>query len=372
MEIIYSSQEMLDFFKREKIEFEIRGKTSIGHPLIMIHKVGVGKPVIITAGAHASEPSGVSAACEIIKNWRYPFPLYMFPLRDPFGCMGYAKCLETVIGEEVSISSYEDVTRILREKANAMYCDRPDFMLAEINSVLFANCRYNPVEAGPRQSEINTNEFLKANPEKIPEFAGKRIVCPANFNEESETVGCYERAFTAEITAYGVFADYNRRFGTDEEPMEVRVVRETIDLIEPRLALDLHEGFGSTYYYFAPDYNVNEKTRLYIQQMINSVRDDFSEPWRLTGIAACIPSAAEEFVEPIPGVIADKHIQRNIGGTDMTKFGGPKGVSFGGYAARYCPAVTIESGSVNTLANRVKVHLKSVYSVLDAIAKEDS
>ncbi|HHT71849.1 MAG TPA: hypothetical protein GX016_09865 [Firmicutes bacterium] len=363
--IIKSVYELMDWLKNEKIEYQIVGETAMGHPIVMVHKEGVGQPVIITAGAHASEPAGVSAALELLKNWDYPFPLYMFPLRDPFGCQGYAGCLSQILGQEVEFKTCEELNELLLKHADKVYNNDGKFTIVLIKDVLFTNLRFVPGEAGPRQSEICTNEFLQAHPEFIAEFEGKRIVCPANFTDDAETVRQYERAFTAEITSNGTFADMNRRFGGESEPPEVKIVREKVDEIKPYVALDLHEGFGSTYYYFVTDYTTNERLRHYVDLMIDACKDDFpSGPWRLQGVVASIPEAEHQYIEPVPGVLQDIRGKYSEG-----THKGLTGTGFSGYCSRYCPSVTLESGTDNTMKARVRMHVKCATAVLEDVAK---
>lgn len=102
-----------------------------------------------------------------------------------------------------------------------------------IGERLFTNLHYRPEDAGPRQNERYINEYLDAHPEQLAAFSGRRVICPANMAPNSETVHCYERAFTAEISRTGIVADNNRRFGSDNENPEVRVCRELCDEAKP-------------------------------------------------------------------------------------------------------------------------------------------
>ncbi len=363
--IVKDVHELVDWLEKEKIEYQVMGETSMGDPMIMIHKEGTGQPVVITAGAHATEPAGVSAALELLKNWDYPFPLYMFPMRDPFGAQGYAGCLSQVLGRDVEFETYEELNQLLLEHADKVYNNDGLFTIVLINDVIFTNLRFVPGEAGPRQSEINTNEFLKAHPELVSQFAGKRIVCPANFTDEAESVRKYDRAFTAKITENGTFADMNRRFGGSGEPFEVQVVRQQVDELDPYVVLDLHEGFGSTYYFFTSNYTTNERLRHYLDLMIAACKDDFPQgPWRLQGVIDCVPEAANQYIEPTPGVIQD--IQ---GPRDSGTYEGLTGTSFSSYCSPYCPSVTLESGTDNTMQARVGMHVKCARAVLQDVAK---
>ena len=73
---ITSVYQLMAWLSERHIPYEIAGTSNMGLPLIVIRKPGKGRPVMITAGAHAMEPSGVSAALQILENWHYDFPLY--------------------------------------------------------------------------------------------------------------------------------------------------------------------------------------------------------------------------------------------------------------------------------------------------------
>ena len=357
---ITSAYQMMEWLANKNIPFEIVGETKMGLPILMIHKEGKGRPVVITAGAHASEPSGVSAAMAIIENWNYSFPLYMFPLRDPLGCQPYAKCLSHALYREVDFSSYEQLNELLLKYADKVYIERNGFLLVSINGIFFTNIRYRPEDAGPRQNERYVNEYLKENPDMLAEFARRRIVCPANMPDKSDTVHCYERAFTAEISDIGVFSDMNRQFGVESAPPEVKILTEFVDKIQPGLVLDLHEGFEDTYYFFTPDYIEREETRMYVDLMSAACAPKFPKgPWRLSRLLEFMPELKSEYLEPAPGVL------QTVSKPELGIEAKTRGTNFSSYCSRYCPATTIESGIENTLRDRVEVHLLCAKAALD-------
>src|SRR5699024_3538767 len=114
-----------------------------------------------------------------------------------------------------------------------------------------------------------------------------------------ENVWNFYRAFSAEISPAGVVADMNRRFGTEEEPNEVKFTRELCDEIEPKLTLDLHEGQGSSYYFFVSDYYQNKSTSHYVMTMYHALKEMGESPVTLNDVANRLGSHIKEaFNEP--------------------------------------------------------------------------
>jgi hypothetical protein len=350
----------MSWLSERKIPYQIAGETKLGLPILMIYRDGRGRPVIITAGAHATEPSGVSAALHILENWNYSFPLYMFPLRDPLGCQSYATCLSHAIYKPIAFDGYDELNELLLQYADKVYIQNDGFLLVGINGLLFTNIRYRAEDAGPRQNERYINKFLADHPALLPEFIGRRVICPANMPDRSETVRCYERAFTAEISNAGVFSDMNRRFGSNEEPPEVEILRKTVDRVVPGLVLDLHEGFADSYYFFTSNYSGSEETRLYLELMSAACAQEFPKgPWRLSNLLTAMPELKSQYKEPKPGIIETTDGHYGGGASKIV------GTNFSAYCSRYCPATTIESGIDNTFKRRVQVHLLCAKAALD-------
>lgn len=363
---ITSVYQLMAWLSERHIPYEIAGTSNMGLPLIVIRKPGKGRPVMITAGAHAMEPSGVSAALQILENWHYDFPLYMMPLRDPLGCQSYETILSHTLNRPVHFEGHDELSALLLKYADEVYIRNELFLLVRIGERLFTNLHYRPEDAGPRQNERYINEYLDAHPEQLAAFSGRRVICPANMAPNSETVHCYERAFTAEISRTGIVADNNRRFGSDNENPEVRVCRELCDEAKPGLVLDLHEGFSNTYYFFTSNYTGNPEAQKYVDSMNEACAREFpAGPWRLSDLISYMPECSTLYREPAPGVL------ESIPSPDA-KLPKVLGSGFTEYASRYCPSTTIEAGNDASLAQRVKVHMICAGAALDRYTKEQT
>lgn len=355
---IHNVRDMMRWLDGEGIRYSSLGDTAMGDPILMIHKEGAGDPVMITSGAHAGEPAGVFASLMLLKNWKYKNPLYMVPLRDPFGFQGYEACLNHAAGKSLPFQTHEELWRILKENCTELLYEDSTFLLVDINGILLTNQIRPKKIVGPRGVELKVNEVLSSHPELIPKCAGKRIVFPSNAGD-AENVWDFYRAFSAEITPAGVVADMNRRFGTDQEPNEVKFLRQLCDEVKPPVVLDLHEGQGSSYYFFVPDYETNPVIAHYTRLMREAVIAHGRQTTTLADVAARLGSYMyEQFTEPVPGVLVDAGLSAKQGGT-----------GFSSYAGKYGASITIECGRWAPLEDRVNIHLWAAEAMLDDMSR---
>ncbi len=355
---IHNVRDLMGWLDGEGIGYSSLGDTAMGDPMVLIHKEGVGAPVMITSGAHAGEPAGVFASLMILKNWKYKNPLYMVPLRDPFGFQGYEACLSHAMGREMHFETHEELWKILKENCTKLLYEDETFLLVDMNGILLTNQIRPKKIVGPRGVELKVNAVLKEHPELIPECAGKRIVFPSNAGD-AENVWDFYRAFSAEITAAGIVADMNRRFGGSDEPNEVKFLRQLCDEVKPPVVLDLHEGQGSSYYFFVPDYNTNQNIAHYTNIMRDAVISHGRPITTLEDVANRLGNhIREEFTEPVPGVLVDAGLSAKQGGT-----------GFSSYAGKYGAAITIECGRWAPLADRVNIHLWAAEAMLNEMSR---
>jgi len=351
---IHNVKDMMRWLDSEKIAYTSLGDTAMGDPMLMIHKDGIGDPVMITSGAHAGEPAGVFASLMILKNWHYKNPLYMVPLRDPFGFQGYEACLSHAMGREMRFDNHEHLWKILKDNCTELLYEDSTFLLVDMNGILLTNQMRPEKIVGPRGVEQKVNTVLKEHPELIPKCAGKRIVFPSNA-ADAENVWDFYRAFSAEITQTGLVQDMNRRFGREDEPNEVRFLRQLCDEVKPPVVLDLHEGQGSSYYFFVPDYNNNKTIAHYTDVMIRAVIDHGKQITTLRDVANRLGNyILDQYTEPVPGVLVDATLFANKGGT-----------GFSSYAGKYGAAITIECGRWAPLEDRVNIHLWAAEAMLN-------
>ena len=79
---------------------QILGRAPDGQPIVAIKSGGDKTPAIfISAGSHATEQAGVSAACALIDEIETEHQLYTIPNRDPIGMNGLAYALGLSLAE---------------------------------------------------------------------------------------------------------------------------------------------------------------------------------------------------------------------------------------------------------------------------------
>ena len=123
--------------------------------------------------------------------------------------------------------------------------------------------------------------------------------------------------------------------------------------------LDLHEGQGSSYYFFVPDYNTNQNIAHYTNIMRDAVISHGRPITTLEDVANRLGNhIREEFTEPVPGVLVDAGLSAKQGGT-----------GFSSYAGKYGAAITIECGRWAPLADRVNIHLWAAEAMLNEMSR---
>jgi predicted deacylase len=357
MPTLRTVEDLSSLLDAEKLGYEVLAENFASQPILMVKKPGTrGKPVVITSGAHTSEPAGVLAVLQLIRETELTNPVYFVPLRDPFGWQGYARCLGYALGKAPRIATHQDVEHILTSRRAQTLHKEPGFIVSEIAGVVFVSLRLPERPVGPRQVEQRVNRLLRERPELVEQLTGKRLVFPAN-SGEAEGVRNFYRAFTAIVNPSGLVADMNRGFGGPEEVAEVRCLRALVDEVEPGLVLDLHEGQGSSFYFFVPGHAECGETRRLTGLAAASVTASGTRLLTLKELAEALgPRVRKSFAEPSPGVFT--------GSVEQTKRTG--GSSFGAYCRKFCPSLTFESGRWAPLEQRVTLHLTAARAVLAA------
>mgnify|MGYP001037991543 CR=1 FL=1 len=333
------------------------GNNFAGQPLLVTRRGGAsGRPIVITAGAHAGEPSGVLAALLLARDYDFAAPTIIVPLRDPFAWQGYEPALEFACGGDQiddPITDYRSSVEALLSRGEKLH-DEGGLVIAEIGGMVFATMPTEDPPIGPRQLEQAVNVALTANPELVKRTLGKRIVFPSNAGS-AEGVGDFLRAFSATIRGKGIVADMNRGFGGPEEPAEVRLLRELVDDVKPGLVLDLHEGQGTSYYVFVGADSPHASTREFAREALKAMGSDGHGPVTLADLERSFgPRIREGLTEPEPGMMVGRVQSAALEGT-----------SFGNYCDRHCPSITLETGRWAPLADRVRWQLAGATAVLN-------
>ena len=353
---IRTVEDLISWLQDHGISYEVLGKNFAGQPIIVVKKEGSGgEPLVITAGAHTSEPAGVLATLLLLRDLDIDNPLYVVPLRDPFGWQGYELCLEYALGEAVTLTDHMSLEDLLLDRGEEILLKEPGFVLARIKDIVFASLVPPGRPTGPREVEQRVNQVLRDHPELMSSLVGSRVVFPGNAGD-SEGVWDFYRAFSAVISDDGIVADMNRQFGGVNEPPEVSMLRQLVDDVQPGMVLDIHEGQGSTFYLFVPGYYQSEETQHYTKLIWDTMVAEGVKMFTVSDLAKALgPQTVKDLDEPLPGVLVGKIEGNRRAGT-----------SFAGYCRRFGPSITFETGRWAPLAQRVGLHLLAAKTLIEA------
>lgn len=296
-------------------------------------------PVLITAGAHAGEPSGVYGALELLTRIHCEFETHIVPLRDPFAWQGLERCLSFALREPVTIDDHAHLDRMLTTRGQVIFRDG-DLLIAVVNGLGFCTMPTPVNTTGPRDMERRLRALLRSQPALIQSLQGIRLLLPSNL-PGVDGCGDFTQAFTLFVTPEGEVIDLNRAFDHTDAPLEVRCVRDLIHRLQPGLTIDLHEGQGDKFYLFVSALD-NPLTQRVADAMLQAATAAGAELYMLSDLSRRVDAATiSRLRETSPGLI--------MGNTHSDL----QGSSLGTYALRYGAALTTETGRWTSLRRRV-------------------
>ena len=117
---------------------QILGRAPDGQPIVAIKSGGDKTPAIfISAGSHATEQAGVSAACALIDEIETEHQLYTIPNRDPIGMNGLAYALGLSLDEAPNLGGLDAVAPLLKKRGEVLY-EEGDTVVALIGEYGYA------------------------------------------------------------------------------------------------------------------------------------------------------------------------------------------------------------------------------------------
>ena len=234
--------ELLAYVEERGHTYQTEGYALDGSPIVVIEAGGdADPPILVTAGAHATEHAGVRAAVALLDELETDRRVLVVPSRDPVGLNGYEYAVESAIGGSVTFDSFPELADVLRIHGDVVLDDE-DVVLALIGDIGFATREPTPGKSSCLRLMSTLKEHA-ADPDSdlLDPFEGRRIYAPAGHTDVAET-GDFERAYTFLISPRGEFMHLNRFFDRDWAPPETRVVRDLMAEVEPVLTFDLHES----------------------------------------------------------------------------------------------------------------------------------
>ena len=236
------------------------GHTVNGAPVVVARGGGDKTPAIfITAGSHATEHAGVSAAVQLIDELDTEHQVYVIPTRDPVAHDGFAHALSLGLGTTPQFETFDELEEILRRAGDILYED-DDFLLTLIGDYGYASARPGVADGGVEEGDARfragpkrknpqgygygrMQELHRDQPEILAPLLGRRVYQPAG-QAGVEGTNLFDRAYTLIISLDGEILHINRFHDTAWAPVEPRVTRRLLDDIRPGLSFDLHESAG--------------------------------------------------------------------------------------------------------------------------------
>lgn len=225
--------------------YRVLGRAPGGEPVVAATTGGEREPaVLITAGAHATEQAGVSAAVELLDELDTEHRVHVLPTRDPVGLNGYPYALGLALGEEPRVRSHDDVRSLLADEGELVHRE-DDFVLALVGEYGFAV--RDPSTEGTILQRLK--EYTETRPDVLTPLRGRRIFTTPSHEGVEGTEGL-ERAYTLVVDPDGMPLHLNRFLGTEWAPVESRCVTRLAEEVRPGLTFDNHEttGHGARYH----------------------------------------------------------------------------------------------------------------------------
>jgi hypothetical protein len=240
--IYWTYEELLEDVHRRARSVEVLGHTVDGSPLVAARGGGDKLPaVFITAGSHATEQAGVSAAVASIDQLDTEHEVYVIPTRDPVGLQGFAHALWLGLGERPTVESFDQVEAILRDRGEVLF-EEQDLLLALIGEYGYASARPTPGRTCPQNFFYTRLQRLHAEePARLQPLLGRRVYMTPG-QPGVEGTGDLGRAYTLIISLEGEILHINRFHDTAWAPVEPRVTRDLLARIRPGISFDLHES----------------------------------------------------------------------------------------------------------------------------------
>ncbi|MBT3601514.1 MAG: hypothetical protein HN521_00475 [Candidatus Latescibacteria bacterium] len=328
--------DLLEWIEQKGYTPRVLGQAPDGAPIVSI-KIGgeKGPAIFISAGSHATEQAGVSAATALIEQLETEHPVYILPCRDPIGLNGFSYALSLSIANLPPLNTIDDVNTVLKKHGEILY-EKDDTLLVIIGEYGYANKGlYGQFEKG--------QPFLKS-------LIGRRIFFPSRQEGIEGTAFC-QRAYTLIVSPDAEVLHINRFHDTAWAPVESRCTRTLMAEIQPRLILDLHEHGGDSFW-FSARHQQNDEDEMWEKRMADGI------------IGAVAKSGAALAPEDyLPGSFFSKG-ERGVYWLNAQTRG--EGLNLTDFAARtYGPAFTIETGMRTGFQHRVETSLLAAQTAIN-------
>ena len=319
---------------------QILGRAPDGQPIVAVKSGGDKTPAIfISAGSHATEQAGVSAACALIDEIETEHQLYTIPSRDPIGMNGLAYALGLSLDEAPNLDGIDDVAPLLKKRGEVLY-EEGDTVVALIGEYGYAT----------------SNLYNHPVGDWIEPLKGRRLYFPAsNPSAELRSKPGVERAYTLVIDPAGEVLHLNRFHDTPWAPVESRCTRDLMAAIQPGLTLDLHEH-GGDFFWFSARHQRTPSDQQWEERMAGEMIAAVAASGAPLAPSDYLPGSF--FTTGPPSVFWLNPQQRG------------EGLNLADFAAHtYGPAFTIETGMALSFADRVHASKLAAKKAVEVFAR---
>ena len=240
--MIYSDYDaLLERVNAKALSTRTLGATIDGAPVVAARGGGDKQPTIfITAGSHATEQAGVSAAVDLIAELDTEHEVHVIPTRDPVGLNGFAHALSLGMGELPSFESFDEVEQILRREGTVLF-EEESMLVSLIGDFGYVSRRPDGGWCPQWAAYKRLQKLRDERPEALAPLTGRRAyMTPGQTGVEG--TGDFGRAYTLIFSPEGQVLHINRFHDTAWAPIEPRVTVRLMEEVRPGISFDLHES----------------------------------------------------------------------------------------------------------------------------------
>lgn len=359
---LFDNQAVYETLTRSARRVWVLGTTVFDLPIWCAEGGGTRSPaILITAGAHADEPSSMIAAAHVFEHIQTEHRVYVIPNRDPLGLVGFRAGLQLALGEPVEVGSAYDVRALVHERGEVIFEDG-SYILGRIGELGFATLHATPDSFGSEKTNKITRYWAKQNPSLFDPLRGKRVLAAANA-AACEGRGVYDRAYTSYVSVEGGLGNFSGFFGYAHAPIETQVAQTLTDEIQPGLSLDLHEGWDDKFYWYAPGVETPQADA--VRHIEQGVLDVFAERGLpISTWSELLPTMTEDIIRRVLPMSFGRLASLPASPNETTQ-----GISFAAYAQHYGPALQIEVGRWSSLVKRLDYHWAAIEGAIRAFER---
>ncbi len=350
--------QLCEHVSRLKRSVRVLGHTPDGAPIIVIKTGGNKLPaVFITAGSHATEQAGVSAAVALIEHLETEHQVYVIPTRDPIGLNGYTYALNLGMGTTPKCDSFDEVETILRNQGEVCF-EEEGMVLSLIGDYGYVSMQPAADGSCPQWACYKKLQSIaQSDPEILTRFRGRRLyMTPGQAGVEG--TGNFQRAYTLIISLDGEVLHLNRFHDTVWSPIESRCARRFMAEINPGITFDLHESqLMGDHYWLSARRQEDRENEVWEQRIatatIRAIADSGATLATDEDVMGGVPPEQTWFSRSEPGVY---WLNANTRG---------EGLNLADYASRvYGLAFGTEMGMYGSFKHRVSLGMLTVQSAM--------